>query len=203
MRKFISKLFASVIDSLFPPRGDAQCVREISDAEVALLFTLSPVNGTETLSRFRDARIRALIHEAKFHGNERAFYLLGTLLSRYLEEQKPPVDVIVPIPLSPRRLRERGYNQVERILSAGKLSVPTETRVLLRTKHTKPQTELEREARLDNVRGAFTVAHPERITGKHVLLVDDVTTTGATLRSARDALLTGTPASVTCVALAH
>jgi ComF family protein len=199
MRKF----FARIVDSLFPPQGDALCVRGISSSEVATLFAPNEVGGVQTLSRFRDARVRALIHEAKFHRSERAFTLLSTLLVRYVGERHLPVDVIVPIPLSPRRLRERGYNQVERILSAGTLNVPIEPAVLERTKHTKPQTELERGERLKNVRGAFAVTHPERVTGKHVLLVDDVTTTGATLSAARDTLLTASPASVTCIALAH
>jgi ComF family protein len=145
------------------------------------------------------------VHEAKFHGNKKAFMLLGGLLQMYLREQAPKVDVIIPLPLSSPRLRARGYNQVYEVLKTQEPEVlnKLDTTSLIRTRNTRPQTELEREARLLNMHNAFSVKNHEKIIGKHILVVDDVSTTGATLHSAKASLLPYNPASVTLIALAH
>lgn len=199
MRKF----FATILDALFPPSEDALLVRELPEATLSLLFSPVLLDDISALARFHDARVRALIHEAKFHRNERAFKLLSHLVERYLDEHLGEFDALVPVPLSCRRLRERGYNQVLCVLEARSLPIPVLSRALTRARHTTPQTEIGRDARLKNVVGAFAIADPGAIVGKRILLLDDVTTTGATLAEARVALLTASPASVTCVALAH
>ena len=72
-----------------------------------------------------------------------------------------------------------------------------------RVRDTRPQTELARNERISNMRKAFIIKQPQQIVGKHIVLLDDVTTTGATLHAAKAALLLHHPASVTCIALAH
>jgi ComF family protein len=95
----------------------------------------------------------------------------------------PPVDIIIPVPLHPQRLREREYNQS--LLLAARLShhagIPLLLACLLRVRPTVPQTSLSRKERLTNLRGAFSVAKPACIQSKRILLVDDVLTTGTTL----------------------
>lgn len=97
-------------------------------------------------------------------------------------------DLVIPVPLHVRRLKERGFNQALLLAQAlpGRLLRDT----LVRTRHTQPQTGLSPTARRENVRRAFAVRRPEAITGKSVLLVDDVYTTGATVRECSRALLT-------------
>ena len=157
------------------------------------------------LSEYKNKNVQALIHEAKFHHNTKAWAHLHMLLAMHFSKISEPVDYIIPIPLSRARMRARGYNQVSEILKAH----PTENKypileeVLVRTRHTKPQTELKRNERLTNMHDAFSVVHGERIMGKHILLVDDVTTTGSTLKAAKATLLPYSPASVTCLAFAH
>lgn len=93
------------------------------------------------------------------------------------------VDLLVPVPLHPRREKERGFNQalaVARELS-GKKGIKLDPHVLVRTRATPPQTSLEAEERKKNVRGAFAALSPEAVRGRTVLLVDDVFTTGSTL----------------------
>jgi ComF family protein len=145
------------------------------------------------------------VHEAKFHHNLHAITLLGVLFKVYLDGlPKREASIIVPIPLAPARLRMRGYNQVHEIVKSVELrSVAIDTTSLVRTRNTKPQSELPKEARERNIAGAFTVKYPERITKCHVILVDDVATTGATMRAAKAALLLHHPASIKCIALAH
>jgi ComF family protein len=105
-------------------------------------------------------------------------------------------DLVVPVPLTARRLGERGYNQAWELVKAlcrlapGKTGCTLAT-ALVRLGETPDQHSLGREARLHNLRGVFAAhpSHTHRLVGRHVLLVDDVTTTGATLQTAAQALL--------------
>jgi ComF family protein len=97
-------------------------------------------------------------------------------------------DLIAPVPLHPRRLRQRGFNQAL-LLAHAFPEVPLGREVVVRMRHTIPQVELKPKERRDNVKGAFAVPHPALVKGKNVLLLDDVFTTGATVRECAKALL--------------
>jgi ComF family protein len=109
-------------------------------------------------------------------------------------------DRVVPVPLHWRRRLARGYNQAERIARplAGRLGLPC-VQALARRRATPPQSLLGREERLANLRKAFRVPRPERVRGLHILLVDDVATTGATLDAAAAALKKAGAAAVTAL----
>lgn len=100
-------------------------------------------------------------------------------------------DLLVPVPLHPARLRERGYNQAELLARSVSrtMGLPLSPRSLVRRRATRSQTLLNEEERRENVRDAFLVVREEEVRGKKVVLIDDVLTTGATLRSAGSALL--------------
>lgn len=193
------------IDVLFPPTGESLLVRKMSLAEIQNLIQMKRTADGYAFSPYADERVQALIHEAKFQRNKKAFTLLNALLKRGLETAGLKADIIIPIPLSLHRLRERGYNQVQEILNSAHepTLIPVVAGALARARDTQPQTELLRTERLSNLDGAFKVVRPGEVKGKRVLLVDDVMTTGATLRAARSALMEASPASVTCIALAH
>ena len=99
-------------------------------------------------------------------------------------------DAVLPVPLHHARKRERGYNQSDLLARevGRKLGIPVLEKALQRVRNTKSQTGLEREERLLNVKGAFRVKDKQAVSGKAVLLVDDVTTTGATLEACGEAL---------------
>jgi ComF family protein len=127
---------------------------------------------------------REAIHAFKFGGRRTLADPLGDLLAGLGLSALPGAapDVLVPVPLHPRRARERGYNQA--LLLARRLErawgVPVIADALRRAVATQPQADLDAAARRRNVRNAFAVNYPELVAGRHVVLVDDVLTTGAT-----------------------
>lgn len=124
-----------------------------------------------------------LVHHLKFGGHH-AFSRLASadfFAIRMLDNKPPPGDVIVPVPLAPLRLRERGFNQALEIARplARAMHLPLDTTTLVRVRETIPQSLLPWRARKGNLRHAFTCRGD--FSGKSVIVVDDVMTTGATL----------------------
>ncbi len=133
-----------------------------------------------------------LITGFKYADHTQHVMLYADLMRRAGAEFLKQVDLIVPVPLHPRRLRERKFNQATLLAYAvGRDDYPVLPDALLRVKHTPQQAGLTRNQRLNNVRGAFRVnhRHAARLRGTRVLLVDDVMTTGATLKACSKILL--------------
>ncbi len=204
--------FALLEASLFPPRETERLVRETTKETVLSLLSPTAFPQGVSLSSYEDSRIAALIVEAKYHRNKKAFELLGALLASYLEEYVLDADayenrpfILVPIPLAKERKRERGYNQVEEIVKAAlvHLTLPPSSfsPLLQRTRNTPTQTKLTRANRFSNMEGAFIAT--KELTQSSYILIDDVMTTGATLQDGARALRAGGAQEVVCIALAH
>ena len=135
--------------------------------------------------------------------------LLGAAGVRPVLEALQADDLILPMPLSAERLQSRGFNQAWTLTRALARQAATPARMdaglLLRVKHTQPQTTLHREARLANVRNAFQVdpLRAHMLAGRRVVLVDDVMTSGASLFTAAEALRAAGAARITAMALAR
>lgn len=203
----------SFFDFLFPPRPTDLLVRGVT--EDALGEKMEPVlygDGTVTaLLPYRDRIVHALIIETKYYGNKTATTLLAHALTEYLLEylyEETAIEkraiVLIPLPLSGKRKRERGYNQVEEVLREAAHTLPQvsiDTSLLHRVRHTSTQTSLSREKRRENVADAFTAAP---LTPAYLyIVVDDVVTTGATLHEAVKALTTAGATEVRGLALAY
>jgi len=144
------------------------------------------------------------IRRFKYAGRPDLARPLGSLVRRAAREAGLTVDVVVPVPLHPKRLAERGYNQAALLgrSAARELGVPLAARALARSRDTPRQATLAAKARRENVDGAFRVRDVAAIRDHRVLLVDDVATTGATLRACRAALAAGAARSVDALVLA-
>jgi ComF family protein len=140
----------------------------------------------------KDHPIQRVIHRMKYADEpELGFWLARqAVLDTRHEEFFDDIDVIVPMPLHPRRLRERGYNQAEYI--ARGLSeitgIPVDTTHVTRARNTPKQALQDGEGRRTNVAKAFAVNHPEQMYNKHILVVDDLITTGETVKSCLHAM---------------
>lgn len=128
-----------------------------------------------------------LIQAYKYHHQLALAHLFGALLSRTVREQPRP-DIIIPMPLHPIRLRERGFNQAHEIAKHlnKDLGVPLAAQRLHRVVNTVSQATLDWEARKKNMKGAFACDAP--LNGQHIVLIDDVMTSGATLNAAAKTL---------------
>jgi ComF family protein len=147
------------------------------------------LDGARAACHF-DGLVRQLVHELKYRGSRVRAPLLADLLAQSIEARPLALDLLVPVPLSARRSRDRGFNQAELIARAlgRRLGVPVDGACLERTRHTAPQVGQTQDQRLTNLEGAFTCSMPEHVRGRRVGIVDDVMTTGATLRGCADVL---------------
>ena len=151
--------------------------------------------------------MREAVHAFKFRGRRAMAAPLGDLLVEAMDGRLPAglPGLLVPVPLHPRRQRERGFNQAS--LLARRVAriwrVPVHDDVLVRAVATPSQTELDAPARRANVRDAFRLRRPELVAGRHVLLVDDILTTGATLSECARSLRTGGAAVVGALTVAR
>lgn len=154
----------------------------------------------------RGSRIRTLIHLMKYKGRKEIGRSLGSLYGSYLKESDfmSGIDLMIPVPLHPSRLRSRGYNQSDYISQglSEATRVPVATDLLRRELQGSSQTKRGRYERWENVEGLFTVTKPGRISGRHLLLVDDVITTGSTMEACVQALHDAADVSVSVIALA-
>jgi ComF family protein len=165
-----------------------------------------PTNLQHLRSVFQyEGRVRHAVHAFKFGGQSSLGPALGGLLAEAYMQHKLDADLIVPVPLTASRRRIRGYNQA--LLMATELSHLTDAPVeeaLKRTGHGHTQAgSANAEERRHNVGGVFELEKVAVVTGKHILLIDDVATTGATLDACAAALLEAGAARVSALTLAR
>jgi len=133
----------------------------------------------------KDSSYRKLIHSLKYKDDKESGINLGELYGKeiHLNSKYPTIDYIIPVPLHPKKQKKRGYNQSE-CISKGlskALNIEYLTDSLVRIVNTSTQTKKHKDERWENVAGVFDVVNTNKIQGKHILLVDDVITTGATV----------------------
>lgn len=175
-------------------RGNSMEQALIGDVydSVAAQKAMHLVRGAAFLFYEKDHPVQQAIHKMKYADQPMIGYQFGrmTALEMQYADFFDGIDIIVPIPLHPIRLRERGYNQSEYI-SRGiseVTGIPIDTTHVTRERNTPKQALQRGDERKQNVNNAFAVNHPEQFYHKHILVVDDLVTTGETMRSCLKAM---------------
>lgn len=192
-----------LLDAILPLKARAARTRDRTIEDIELFPTDHDLLSQRitTLMNYKKGAVQDLVQSLKYDKSAHAAKLVAELLADFLREEiwaqknfTPREILIVPVPLHAEREKMRGYNQIVRALEY----LPADLRdgtlarlspaLLKRTRMTPPQTRLKRSDRLSNVAGAFALTREEKLTDKHVYLIDDVTTTGATLANAANPL---------------
>jgi len=208
------------LDLLFPFTYDQNYLNSLT-AEKFLSLTvpaiLPPVPNTFSVLNYKNKLVKKTVWSLKFKNNRQVAKLFAEVIYDNLIEELANLrltinfnqPILIVVPLSPRRKRERGYNQVD--LIAREIEeidqnnfLTYKRNVLKKVKETPQQSHLKnKQARLVNLSGCFKVANFEVVRNQNIILLDDVTTTGATLTEAIKTLKTAKPKNIICVTLAH
>lgn len=199
-------ILGGVLDVIYPPScaacdriGPEPFCRTCADAVLpAEPFSIAGADRAVAVYAF-GGPVADAIHHLKYHDRPELGRTLGRAMRPALESLGT-FDVVVPMPISPRRLRERGYCQVRELLRG--LALAPAIDVLHRVREPETQVGLDRAARAKNLAGAFAPG-PTSVASQRVLLVDDVVTTGATAEVATGVLREAKAAEVLVLALAH
>ena len=199
--------------SLFFPNICVACKNPLVDGEEQIcldcLYRMSRVVGSPADEIFEEnggiisahsflyyrkgSRAQKIVYSFKYYGNKKLAFIMGKLTALEMEamlEQIRP-DILMPVPLHPHRVRQRGYNQAE-LIARGLSSVwnvPVDTTHLVRTKRTDSQTRKSVYERQMNMVKTFGLRNGDELHGKHIMLIDDVLTSGATLEACANELL--------------
>ena len=141
----------------------------------------------------RESMVQHLMHQFKYKGNKELGKQLGRLMGNDLRQTNRfnNIDALIPLPLFPAKEKKRGYNQATVLCEgiAEIMNIEVLEDVIIRIQHTETQTKKGRMERWENMEGKFELVNPAKIQNKHVLLVDDVVTTGATLEACGQELI--------------
>jgi ComF family protein len=179
------------------------------DNNVAQLFWGRVIieNATSLFYYKKGSRYQKLIHLIKYRGMKELGFEFGKHLGAVLSESKnfTSADLIIPVPLHPKKKKKRGYNQSEYIAGgvANILKKPVSVNNLCRKIYSPSQTRKNRFERWQNVEKIFIVNNPDELHNKHILLLDDVVTTGSTLEACASEILKGSNTKVSIATLAY
>ena len=180
--------------------------REGDNPLAQLFWGRAPVENVTAGYFFRKGnRVQKLVHQIKYNGQKEMGAVLGRQMGSPLRDSSfSNIDVIAPVPLHLKKFRARGYNQSEWIAKgvAEILDKPVDVHTLVRRFLTDSQTRKKRFDRWENVNSGFGLTNSENFTGRHILLIDDVVTTGATLEACIHAVLSAPQTKVSVAALA-
>jgi len=218
MTHLLRKIIRYIIDSIFPSPNHVKRLEDTTTASLYARTTPAPYISKDisAVFQYRDPHIQRLIWELKYQGNTRIAKMLAEALADTIITQvfDGPVTmsdnwIITPIPLTPDRQRERGWNQGTLLLKHLCVYLPDTITCysdILTRSNTSPQTSLlNKQERKQNVKGSFSVPYNSQpiVNGASIILIDDVTTTGATFTDARRALKEAGAIDVQAFAIAH
>ena len=210
----IEKLKA-LLDFLFPQSDLDKTIAALTPEMLVKKFALYENDGVFSFFSYEKEPIRHMIWKLKYRGDAHIAEVFAiSIADMFVEElgehalfQNFKNLLLIPIPLSKKRLHERGYNQALMFAQALKKTNPSLGTIvedaLIKVRETPPQTTLTKKKRVANLAGVFSIHKPQAVAGRNILLIDDVTTTGSTLKEARKTLEKAGVRSVMCLTIAH
>ncbi len=205
MQAEIIAVFGWIRDLIIPPRPTERVVQGLTVEELSTLGEMQ--RGTLP---YHDARVRALVWEIKYYATSKAVRLGGSVVSDIILDNLQDslgIPLLIPIPMHPKRRQERGHNQTEVLAQEALTHLHPEVEyaptLLERIVHTLPQQGLPQHKRRSNVAGSMQTAYPDRIKNRICIVLDDVSTTGATFAEATRVLVQAGAREVLCVSLAQ
>jgi len=215
----IKNFFGKILDFVLPKDPDVLRFETISNEEFVRKAEKAdepPISGALSIFNYKDPLVRTAIRLLKYKGNKHSASLLAeTLYGEMIEElsdsmifsgfEKP---LLIPIPISNARRRERGWNQCELLAEAlvkidGGQTFEYAKNLLMKVKDAPSQTKKDRAERIKNIVGCFAVKNARAVSGRNIILLDDVITTGSTMKEAKKTLLSAGARKVFCVSVAH
>ncbi len=200
-------ILRKIFDTLLPPHPTILNLRSETPQKFLRFYLPKTFLHYVVLSDYKEEVMRTAIKANKFHNDQHASKLLSILIAKWLGEQPMRPTILIPIPLSSTREKDRGYNQVTRVLEKvvnGKNILLKN--LLIRIKDTRPQTKMNRDERLGNMNDVFVFQGTDiNLQSYRLVLIDDVVTTGATMSSAYKVLKGNLPedTEIVCLALTH
>jgi len=214
---WLRSFFSRLLDFIFPKKPS---VTQLENMPLETFLSLErstphPLDWIKPVFSYRNTHMKELVWQIKYKRNGELALKVAEILVEEIQSDLAEIllfesrrkPILIPIPLSERRLRERGYNQTELIgkeIAIRVKHIDYRTDILIRAIHTSPQTHTKtRKERLSHILDCFEVIKPELVRGKIILLLDDVTTTGATLNEARKVLMRAGAKDVRAYTVAH
>lgn len=219
MLGFLKKLRESALDFLFPQNASVRELEMLAQSDQ--LSTLPPPTDSfpdsiTSLFSYKDTRVRELVWQIKYKRNPKLLKAVSklfyeTILADISDKKFFSNDVtfIIPIPMSKKRRKERGYNQCEEVVRSilthdNEKILFSDFNTLIKIGETISQTKTKnKKERLENMRGAFAVSGHQKIIGRHIILIDDVVTTGGTITEAKRALKETGVKNISAYTIAH
>ncbi len=215
----MKKVFEYLLDLLLPRAKTVRNIESLTPEGLRRAVSRPNDNLPDdilALFDYGNPLIRQAVWELKYRGNKKIALLLAECIYEELAEELAERKslwgfdrpILIPIPLSNKRKRERGWNQCELLATALQNRdsgdfFEVKTDILVKVKDTESQTRKNRAQRLRNLRECFKVQSPEKIAGRNIILLDDVTTTGATFTEAKKTLKQSGARKIIAVAVAH
>lgn len=172
-----------------------------------LFWNKTPIDEATAAFFFtKKSMIQKMVHDFKYNNKPTLAYYLGRMLGELILQSNrfKNIDLIIPVPLHPIKKRQRGYNQASKIAQGVSfiIGIPMENKILNRTQYAHTQTRSTLYDRWTNVKQLFDIKYPEILTGRHILLIDDVITSGATLEACAKVTLAVNQTKVSVATLA-
>ncbi|MCK5285751.1 MAG: ComF family protein [Candidatus Pacebacteria bacterium] len=220
LNNYFNKIWGITLNAFLPLNKTQKLLKNISIEEFLSLTSpaqIPPLKNSIAIFNYRNKFVKEAIWSLKFKNNIKISQLFGQITYDYLIEELSELNlltnfdkpILISIPITSKKKRERGYNQTELIaLEINNLdknsSFEYRKNILKKVKNTLPQSRTKsKEEREENLRDCFKVVMPKLIQDRNIILLDDVITTGTTMNEAKRTLQQHNPKQIICVALAH